>query len=92
MIIISKPLRIQFFLENMVFMAPTPKRVSTVATTETTRASVQVKAQKANGNIVTRAARPKDTPHSTPALTGLPSSSGASPNSSSVSACVRRSS
>lgn len=60
MIIISKPLRTQFFLENMVFIAPTPKRVLTVATTEIIRASVQVKARKANGNIGTRAAGPSD--------------------------------
>ncbi len=37
--IISRPLRTQFLLEKIVFMAPTPKRVSTVPIIEAIRAS-----------------------------------------------------
>jgi len=58
MTIISKPLRSQFFLEKMVFMTPTPKRVATVAIMDAIRASVQLRAWKAKGGLSTRAARP----------------------------------
>jgi len=85
-IIISNPLQTQFFLEKMVFMAPTPKRVKTVPVTEAIRAS-HVLIGKAKGNIGTMAARPKETPHKTPALTGFPSSLGDSPSSSMALNC-----